>query len=614
MAARSLKSKILLSLVLVILVLAVSIALLGFYVIQKNIIERAEDKVRNDLTAARMVYTAEIDRIGRHLRLFSLDTDAELFRDKLNLDYLQVVTPDDFNGVRSEIVAKAVEQKAAVGGTRLISNEELEQFNSELQRRAAIAIVPTPMARPTDRRVLAEVMAKEYAMPVINDDGTLQAVVYGGRIINRDFTLVDRIRAMVFGNEQYDGKPIGTVTIFQDDVRISTNVINPDGTRAIGTRVSAPVYGQVVERGKIWHDRAFVVADWYKTAYEPIRNVNGRIIGILYVGTLEEPFNDMAREMAVLFLMFVGLVTVLAVILSIVLAGAISKPLTNVLEATVRLSSGELGYRVNAETGTLELDRLADSFNQMSAKLEERDQKLRISNEELKALNKSYVDLIGFVAHELKGILASAVMNAYAVRDGFLGMINFKQRKAMDSVTRNLDYLGATVKKFLNLGRIERDELSINRTDLRLKKDVFDVSIGSLEAVSQRKGLQIENEIPDDLAVHADLDLMQIVANNLVSNAIKYSFEKGLIRISGEVLENMVRVEVYNDSTPIGDEQKRRLFQKFSRLDNPETKKEKGTGLGLYITKQIVEGHGGRIWVEPAEHGNTFIFEIERGL
>ena len=614
MAARSLKSKILLSLVLVILVLAVSIALLGFYVIQKNIIERAEDKVRNDLTAARMVYTAEIDRIGTHLRLFSLDTDAELFRDKLNLDYLQVVTPDDFNGVRSEIVAKAVEQKAAVGGTRLISNEELEQFNSELQRRAAIAIVPTPMARPTDRRVLTEVMAKEYAMPVINDDGTLQAVVYGGRIINRDFTLVDRIRAMVFGNEQYDGKPVGTVTIFQDDVRISTNVINPDGTRAIGTRVSAPVYGQVVERGRIWHDRAFVVADWYKTAYEPIRNVDGRIIGILYVGTLEEPFNDMAREMAVLFLMFVGLVTVLAVILSIVLAGAISKPLTNVLEATVRLSSGELGYRVNAETGTLELDRLADSFNQMSAKLEERDQKLRISNEELKALNKSYVDLIGFVAHELKGILASAVMNAYAVRDGFLGMINFKQRKAMDSVTRNLDYLGATVKKFLNLGRIERDELSINRTDLRLKKDVFDVSIGSLEAVSQRKGLQIENEIPDDLAVHADLDLMQIVANNLVSNAIKYSFEKGLIRISGEVLENMVRVEVYNDSTPIGDEQKRRLFQKFSRLDNPETKKEKGTGLGLYITKQIVEGHGGRIWVEPAEHGNTFIFEIERGL
>ena len=614
MAARSLKSKILLSLVLVILVLAVSIALLGFYVIQKNIIERAEDKVRNDLTAARMVYTAEIDRIGTHLRLFSLDTDAELFRDKLNLDYLQVVTPDDFNGVRSEIVAKGVEQKAAVGGTRLISNEELEQFNGELQRRAAIAIVPTPMARPTDRRVLTEVMAKEYAMPVINDDGTLQAVVYGGRIINRDFTLVDRIRAMVFGNEQYDGKPVGTVTIFQDDVRISTNVINPDGTRAIGTRVSAPVYGQVVERGRIWHDRAFVVADWYKTAYEPIRNVDGRIIGILYVGTLEEPFNDMAREMAVLFLMFVGLVTVLAVILSIVLAGAISKPLTNVLEATVRLSSGELGYRVNAETGTLELDRLADSFNQMSAKLEERDQKLRISNEELKALNKSYVDLIGFVAHELKGILASAVMNAYAVRDGFLGMINFKQRKAMDSVTRNLDYLGATVKKFLNLGRIERDELSINRTDLRLKKDVFDVSIGSLEAVSQRKGLQIENEIPDDLAVHADLDLMQIVANNLVSNAIKYSFEKGLIRISGEVLENMVRVEVYNDSTPIGDEQKRRLFQKFSRLDNPETKKEKGTGLGLYITKQIVEGHGGRIWVEPAEHGNTFIFEIERGL
>jgi len=222
------------------------------------------------------------------------------------------------------------------------------------------------------------------------------------------------------------------------------------------------------------------------------------------------------------------------------------------------------------------------------------------------------VDLIGFVAHELKGILASAVMNAYAVRDGYLGMVNFKQRKALDSVARNLDYLDATVKKFLNLGRVERGELDVHKTSLSLKKDVFDVSIHSLAAISLRKKLNISNEIDPSLDVQADADLMQIVANNLVSNAIKYSPDAGRISVTARPINGKVEVDVYNDSTPISEEQRARLFQKFSRLDSPETKKVKGTGLGLYITKQIIERHGGSIRVEPREHGNSFVFQIER--
>jgi signal transduction histidine kinase len=74
----------------------------------------------------------------------------------------------------------------------------------------------------------------------------------------------------------------------------------------------------------------------------------------------------------------------------------------------------------------------------------------------------------------------------------------------------------------------------------------------------------------------------------------------------------MIEVDVYNDSTPMTEEQRSKLFQKFSRLDNAETRKVKGTGLGLYITRQIIEGHGGSIKVEPREHGNSFVFQIER--
>jgi two-component system NtrC family sensor kinase len=610
--AVSIKTRILTSFLLVIFVLSVSIAVLGYYVLKRDILERTEDKVLNDLKTARTAYAAEIERIGQALRLVAGTEDIHALREKLDLHYLRRVERERFDRLPSEIARRAVAEGTALGGTRIIEAGELASLTVDPARRSAIEIKPTPMARPTQRDVLTEVMAKEYAVPVVGTDGDVEAVLHGGRIINRDYTFVDRIREMVFGRESYDGKPVGTVTIFQDDVRVSTNVLNEDGQRAIGTRVSNQVYSKVVEEGQVWHDRAFVVTDWYKTAYEPIWSIDGDILGILYVGILEQPFNDMAGRIILLFLASVGAASGVAVLFSFVLAGAISRPLTEVVHGTESLVSGDWGYQVSANTSIKDINRLAEAFNAMAVGLKDREESLRISNQKLEASNKSYVDLIGFVAHELKGILASAVMNAYAVRDGFLGMVNFKQRKALDSVCRNLDYLDATVKKFLNLGRIERGELTIHKAGLNLKKDIFDSSIDTLAAVAVRKHLKIDNQIDPDLNVQADHDLMLIVANNLVSNAIKYCPEEGEIRLAAREVNGKVEIDVYNDSTPLDDEQRARLFQKFSRLDNEQTRRVKGTGLGLYITRQIVTQHGGDIRVEPREHGNSFIFQIER--
>ena len=125
---------------------------------------------------------------------------------------------------------------------------------------------------------------------------------------------------------------------------------------------------------------------------------------------------------------------------------------------------------VETETELKEINQLIESFNHMSEKLEEREKSLCITNEKLADLNKRYIDLIGFVSHELKGILASVVIHAYSVRDGFLGPLNEKQKKAMDAVTRNLDYLSATVKKFLNLGKIEKGELKANKSLIKIGK------------------------------------------------------------------------------------------------------------------------------------------------
>jgi two-component system NtrC family sensor kinase len=607
MTGRSLKTQLLIGFVSVIAALSILITLLGAYIIQKDIIDRTEKQVLHDLRAARLVYTSELEKIKESFRLVSFDEPLGQLRERMGLHYLERARIDDTNDISSEIVRAVFKKRAEYVGTRIISYSELSRLNNNLKETTSIKIKPTPKAMPTGKIELKGVMAKEYAMPVIDNKGNVKEVIYGGRIINRDYSLVDRIKQIVFGNEIYDSKPVGTVTIFQGDTRISTNVLDEHDNRAIGTRVSAEVYEKVIGQGQTWHDRAFVVTHWYKTAYEPIRDINGKVIGMLYVGILEKPFEDMALNIIALFLGIVAAVSILAVILAYMLAKTMAKPMTGMLSATHRISEGELGYKISIPMGVAEFDELALAFNNMSERLNEREKSLRITNDKLIVANKNYVELIGFVAHELKGILASAVMNVYALKEGLLGLINFKQRKAIESVARNLDYLTTTVRKFLNLGVIERGQLEAHKKQINLNRDVFVPSLDALSAVAAKKNIHIDNKMPDELQVSADSELMQIVANNLLTNAIKYSYANGNVTISGSVTNNECTVEVFNESDPISEHDVQKLFKRFSRLDNNQTKKEKGTGLGLYITQQIIREHGGRIWVEPREKGNAFI-------
>jgi two-component system NtrC family sensor kinase len=639
MIGRPLKERILLSFLAIISALSLSMALLGYYIIKKDVIDSAQRTVKDDLNFAREVYRQETKSIENAIRFTAvrdflrdevLENNAEALKTRLNevrqaegLDVLTLVNKEGRVIVRSrnpsvtgdeqksdEVVDKVLSEKRMIVATTIVSMDELVKEGQGLAEQAYIKFIATPKAKPSSRIEQTSGMMIKAAVPVFDRNGNITGALYGGNLLNRNYGIVDRVKDIIYQGAKYKGKDIGTVTIFQNDLRISTNVMGADGNRAIGTRVSGEVYDQVIVQGRPWVNSAFVVNDWYKTAYEPIKNINGQIVGMLYIGTLAQPFNDIARNTLIIFLAIVVAVTLLAIVLSFVIAAHISMPLTRLLDATAKLSTGKLGHTIETETSVNELNKLAVSFNEMSKQLEERDNNLKLSNEMLGVLNNRYIELIGFVSHELKGVLATVVMNVCSVQESILGPINEKQKRALDGATRSLDYLTATVKKFLNLGKIEKGELEVKKATANLKKCIFNVAINSHLSAAAKNNMTIRNEIDGELNVEADVELMQIAVTNLVSNAIKYGRNHGIIGLSSKTLENIVEIEVYNDSQPITQEDKEKLFRRFSRLDNDASRSVKGTGLGLFITKQIIEKHGGKIWVEPRENGNSFIFQL----
>jgi signal transduction histidine kinase len=231
-----------------------------------------------------------------------------------------------------------------------------------------------------------------------------------------------------------------------------------------------------------------------------------------------------------------------------------------------------------------------------------------------KDTNSSDINTIEFVSHELKGVLGSTILCVYSIRDGLLGMLNFKQRASVETTIRNLRRLESTIKDFLDISRLENGKLKVRKTSIKVSEEIInEVEDAFLTEIYENR-VVFENRIPKDLVIVSDRTLLMTIFNNLVSNAIKYGVNGGNIVIDthdGET-ENNISFSVYNDGIPITEEDKSKLFKKFSRLEREQDKKIKGTGLGLFIINDIIESLGGSIRVETKDNGNEFIFEIER--
>lgn len=297
-------------------------------------------------------------------------------QDQLELDFLYYVPVGEALelAARWPVVAKALYGRSDTQ-IDIFGADDLDSLPGDLATQARIDLIETEAAVPSDRVVEDRGMVVHSASPVhvVGKEG----VLIGGILLNRNLKFIDTINTLVYLNAITGGERQGTATLFLEDVRVSTNVRLFEDVRALGTRVSAAVRGEVLGQGRTWLARAFVVNDWYISGYLPITDSFGQRVGMLYVGFLEAPFAIAKREAFLWMMAAFTAVLVLSVPVFLWLAKGIFAPLERMTQTMRRVGQGNLSAR-NGQIGTRdEIGQVAGHLDNLLDQVQDRDRRLR---------------------------------------------------------------------------------------------------------------------------------------------------------------------------------------------------------------------------------------------
>lgn len=612
-------------------------------------------KVNADLTIAHQYLARILENTGEHLSALTgsvafreaaardggagLAAYLEENRRRLGLDFLFLVQR---HGMATEPVglaglaglrtdwpvlhaALAGEPKTAID---IFSQQELAAISPELAARAKLELVPTPNAVATDRASETRGMVVHSASPARLPDGSRAALV-GGILLNQNLVFIDTINDLVYRAASLPEGSQGTATLFLEDVRISTNVRLFEGKRALGTRVSAAVRQTVLDEGRVWLDSAFVVNDWYVSAYEPISDSFGKRVGMLYVGFLEAPFARAKTETIIGIVVAFLLVTAASVPIFLRWARAIFKPLERMTGTIAKVEQGDLGARSGLTDGSDEIGRVAVHLDSLLDQLQQRDRDLRswndelndrvaertreleLANRQLEATTKQLIMSEKLAAiGEITAGVAHEINNPIAVMQGNLDVVRSVLGDQADDVSTELRLIdeqihrvNQIVTKLLQFAKPEEYAGYVERHHVA---DVISDCLPLVQHLLGKADIAVERDDDATRQVLMNRTELQQVLINLIVNAIHAMPDGGKLRLASRDEPRNGRDGIVLDVTDTGIGMSPELV---SRIFDPffTTKRRDGTGLGLSISQTLITRQGGTLAVESKPgKGTTF--------
>ncbi|MGR5064965.1 sensor histidine kinase [Photobacterium sp. DNB22_13_2] len=517
-----------------------------------------------------------------------------------------------------------------------LTSYELDYLHSDLPARAQIPLL-------SEHTLVSDGLISRSLIPIFNQHGDLQWIVDGGILLNNSTQLVDRIRDLVYASDTLPEGSIGTVTLFMSDIRVSTNV-PLDSTqlngRAVGTRVSDDVKESVLELGEMWVDRAFVYDDWYVSAYEPLKDYNGNIIGMLYTGYLEWPMIKIYLTNIVE--LGVGILIVLLISGGVVYRGArdLFRPIEKMHQV---VSAIQLG--LDRRIGCLDLTRghelqilgkqfdtmldqlhqrneaIQQSSVQLEDKVQRRTQSLREKTEELeqhiKLLNQARSKLVSSeklaALGELTAGIAHEINNPTAVILGNVELMQFELGGETERVREELEAIHEQIDRIRNITRsllqYSRQGGVQDEVIWQHLNPIVEESLTLVRSGTKQFDVEIHTELNARCSIEVNRHQMLQVLVNLQMNGIHAMDDRGVLHVctedwfdeSGQTIGAMVKI--IDHGCGISEDQIERIFNPFY------TTRRSGTGLGLSVSQGIVSGIGGDIVVE-SEIGKGSVFTV----
>ncbi|HSR33924.1 MAG TPA: cache domain-containing protein [Anaerolineae bacterium] len=491
------------------------------------------------------------------------------------------------------IVDSVLTRGQPFSAAEIIPAEVLSWLGLEDQARITLLDTPKAAPEPYDPREGTAGLVLMGASPVITEEGQRIGSVLVGHLFNQDYTLVDRIKEVA---------GVDTVTIFFGDLRVSTNVEDEAGNRAIGTRVSQEVYNQVLVGGQEFTGPAYVVNQWYITRYEPLYDHLQQVVGILYVGAKQAAFQRLVDSFRDQVFLIAGACVLLSILIATPLSLSISRPLRNLARATHDVAQGDWSVRVPVN-GPREMQSLAQSFNTMVATLKEAQEQL-IQTEKLASVGQ----LAAGVAHEINNPLGSVLLYADILHKE-TPEEDEQQRKDLQMIIREATRCKTIVNDLLNFSR--QNEILTQDTDLN---DM----LRQLGEEQRKQGLFANVNIVMDLdpglgSIQADPLQLHQVFINLMNNAAEAMPDGGklVLRTQRGPSPGFATIEVQDTGVGISEENMKKIFTPFFTTKPIG----KGTGLGLAIIYGIVKMHRGQISVNSkVGKGTTFTITLQEQL
>jgi signal transduction histidine kinase len=345
----------------------------------------------------------------------------------------------------------------------------------------------------------------------------------------------------------------------------------------------------------------------------------------------QEAFKE-ALSLRNLFIFITVIVLAISIIATyIVVDRTISEPVTKLKDAAIAMGKGNLDIVITPPSTIDEIGELSSQFGKMRTRikarteeiirkdkeletaneqLKEKESILEKANEELKSLDRLRDEFINIAAHELRTPIQPILTLTEIIRSK---IEDTQQRELLDSVIRNTKRLHRLTEDILDISRLESQTLKLNKEQFNLNDLISNVVQdyrNQIEKDDNNITLLYESKKDINFFVEADRYRITQVISNLLNNAIKFTKEGGTVSVTlekkGENNQQEVLVSVKDSGTGIHSDILPRLFSKFA------TKAEKGIGLGLFISRSIVESHGGKIWGENNINGKgaKFIFTL----